>query len=193
MLEIPKSLVKFIKEEGEYDPEFGSQPGKGLTHHPLRYLIENNHVFQDENKDWVMITYSHGVTNGECFNHWLKTGYKTNWIIDRWKPDTNLDIKHSCYSHMEKEGWDTEFFSVIFKNHEYCRITRNSVDKECLSFFRHKWTETVKRLDIDGSYGEEQLYYRDSSNFTQRKMPVKIGKKVQELRDKGIENGVYEF
>ena len=193
MLEIPKSLVKFIKEEGEYDLKFGFQPGEGLAHHPLRYLIENNHVFQDENKDWVMITYDHGITNGECFNHWLETGYQKNWIITRWKSDTDLDIKHSHYASMDKEGWDTEVFRVRFKNHEYRRITYNSVDKEHLPFIRYKWIETVRRLDIDGSYGEEQLYYRNSSNFTQGKMPVKIGKKVQELRDKGIENGVYEF
>ena len=176
-----KITPKFINEEGIYEPE--NRPPDFLTHKPLRYLIENNFVFQDENQDWVLVGYSEGISNGEDWHHWLKTGYKRSWDVHRWKSDTNLDEICTSYSCETKGGWDRKYFKVRLNNHEYFQILHPN----------GYWVETVSRTDIEEAYGEEQLYYKNKDRLTSGKMPVKIGRKIQELKDKGIEFGFYKF
>jgi hypothetical protein len=176
-----KTIPNFINEEGIYQPELGSP--SVLSHKSLKYLIENDLVFQDENGDWILVEYSTGTTNSEDWFHWEKTGYKRSWSFHKWKHDTDLDGPHTCCSIETKEGWDKKYLTVKLNNHKYSRFTHPN----------GYWSETIIRTDICGGYGEEQLYYKDSLGTTSGKMPVKIGKKVQGLKDKGIEFGFYKF
>ena len=178
---LEEKYKNFIKKEGIYEPE--SQPSCFLTHKPLRYLIENNFVFQDENQDWVLVKYSEGISNGEDWHHWLKTGYKRSWSVHRWKSDTNLDEIHTPYSCKTKDGWDRKYLKVKLNKHYYSKHVHSN------GF----WVETIQRLDVNDGYGEGQLYYRDSIGNISGKMLVKIGRKIQELKDKGIEFGFYKF
>jgi uncharacterized protein (DUF1919 family) len=169
-----KTTPKFINEEGIYEPEMRSPDF--LTHKPLKYLIENNLVFQDENGDWVLVEYCEGTSNEEDWNHWRKTGYKRSWSVTRWESNVNLNELNTSYSIETKDGWDRKYFKIKLNNHFYFQIINPD----------GYWSETVTRTDIDGGYGDAQLYYQNKLEPTLNKIPVKIGKKVQELKNKGI-------
>ena len=181
-----KAIPSYIKEEGIYLPKSPDNPlGKPpyaslypqhISDQPLKYLIEKGHVFQDENGDWVLVEYSWGCTNTEDYFHWEKTGYQRDWSIFKWEPDVDLDQSDTCYQQYSKTGWDRKHFKVRLNTHYYSRTTHPD----------GYWSETVER-------GLDQLYYRNSMGLCEGKFPVKIGKKVQELRDKGIEFGFYKF
>lgn len=181
---LEEKYKNFIKKEGIYEPEWKSyniseyEPFK-----PLRYLIENNLVVKDEDGDWILVQYSFGVTNTEEFFHWEKTGYRRIWNIYKWKPDTNLDERDTSYSFESKDGRSRKHLQVELNRHYYSKHIHSN------GF----WVETIQRIGIDDGYGENQLYYRDSLGNTSGKMPVKIGRKIQELKDKGIEFGFYKF
>jgi hypothetical protein len=177
-----KAIPSYIKEEGVYAPKspdnLWGTPNSHffLEDKPLRYLIENDHVFQDENGDWVLVKYSCGWMDTEDYSHWEKTGYARDWGIFKWQPDTDLDEPFTHYYHCDKSGREVKHFRVTLNSHYYDRIIRSS----------GYWSEGVDRKC-------NTIYYGDSMGNFHGKFPVKIGKKVQELRDKGIEFGYYKF
>ena len=173
----------FIKKEGIYEPWGKDITEKYLPHKSLKYLIENNLVTQDKNGDWILIEYSAGVSNSPDWLHWLETGCKRNWSIYKWKQDTDINEKFTFYSMETKDGWNRTYLSVKLNNHLYSRITNPN------GF----WVETVERTDICDGSGKEQLYYKDNFGSIQGKMPVKIEKKIQELKNKNIKFGYYKF
>tara|TARA_R110000803_G_scaffold95937_1_gene164021 strand:+ start:146 stop:751 length:606 start_codon:yes stop_codon:yes gene_type:complete len=181
---LEKNYEKFIKKEGIYEPEWITESfSEYKSFKPLRYLIENNLVVKDDDGDWILVQYSFGTTNTEEFFHWEKTGYQRVWSIFKWKSDTDLDENHTYYSIETKDGWNRKYLKILLNNHGYSKhIHPNGF-----------WVETVNRTGRDDGYGENQLYYKDSLGNTSGKMPVKIGKKVQEIKDKGIEFGFYKF
>lgn len=181
---LEKKYEKFIKKEGIYEPKWIPEIlTRSNAFKPLRYLIENNLVVKDDDGDWILVQYSFGTTNTEEFFHWEKTGYQRVWSVFKWKSDTNLDEEHTYYSMETKDGWNRKYLKVLLNNHEYSKHTQ-------LNGF---WVETVTRMGIDDGYGSNQLYYKDSLGKIIGKMPLKIGKKVQEVKDKGIEFGYYKF
>ncbi len=185
---IEEEYKDFIIKEGIFEPydpnNRSSNPDKNfICFKPLRYLIENNFVTQDKNGDWILIDYNEGTSNESLFHHWMNTGYKTNWDITKWKQDTDLDESHSFYFVASKEGYIRSNLDIILNNHHYERNT----------YPNGFWAETVRRTDICDAWGKEQLYYGDAFGATQGKIPVKIGKKIQEIKNKGIEFGFYKF
>jgi hypothetical protein len=181
-----EAIPSYIKEEGLYLPKTPDNPWGMVpdelrfvfhtSKQPLKYLIENGHVFQDENKDWVLVRYSWGATNTEDYFHWEKTGYQRLWKIWKWDPNVDLDQSDTYYYVRPSGRGGSHHFKVRLNNHYYHRVTHPN----------GYWVETVER-------GLNQLYYKNSMGLCEGKFPVKIGKKVQELRDKGIEFGYYKF
>jgi hypothetical protein len=181
---LEEKYKNFIKKEGIYEPEWKTESfSEYKPFKPLRYLIENNLVVKDENEDWILVQYSFGATNTEEFFHWEKTGYQRIWSIYKWKPDTNLDEKDTYYSFESKSGLSRKCLKVKLNRHSYSKHIHSN------GF----WVETIQRLGVNDGYGEGQLYYKDPIGNTSGKMPVKIGRKIQELKDKGIEFGFYKF
>ena len=181
-----KIIPKFIDEKGLYQPQkstgdLGNQPDSKyqcMMHVPLKHLIENNYVFQDENEDWILVEYYAGELNSIDYINWIKTGYKKHWQVCRWKKDVNQDEISTLYSQETSCGWDRNYFRVELNNHTYRRIIHPN----------GYWVEKVDRID-----NCDQLYYKNAYDRTSGKMPIKIGKKIQELRDQGLEVGFYKF
>ena len=177
-----EAIPSYIKEEGIYQPKTPDNPFGtpkflfSLPFQPLRYLIENDHVFQDENGDWVLVRYGCGSRDTEDYSHWEKTGYTRDWSILKWGPDVDLDESYTHHYQCSKSGYNRKYFKVQLNNHYYSRIIR----------LDGYWSEGVDR-------GYDTIYYGDSMGICKGKFPVKIGKKIQELRDKGIEFGFYKF
>jgi hypothetical protein len=165
-------------EEGIHE----SQQTEFHNHLPLKILIENNAVEQDENGDWVMISYSRGMTNSKEWFTWMETGYLTDWSISKWKHDTDRDEIFTCYRIENKDCIPREFLTIANKHHRYCKDLF-----EGDSF----WTEEIVSLKT-GDWN--QVYYNCSLRTPQSgKIPVKLGKKIQEIKDKGIVSGFYRF
>ena len=164
-------------EEGIHE----SQQSKYHSHLPLKILIENNAVEQDENGDWVMISYSRGYTNSKEWFTWMETGYLTDWCINRWKHDTDRDEICSFYRLENKDCIPREFLTIVNKHHRYSKYLFEGDDF---------WTEGIVSLKTEDW---DQIYYGDSLGGKNRKIPVKIGKCIQEVRDKGIVSGFYKF
>jgi hypothetical protein len=164
-------------EEGIHE----SQQFKYHHHFPLKTLIENNVVEQDENGDWVMISYGRGMTNSKEYFHYLETGYLTNWYIIKWKHDADQDETNTCYRIEYKNHTSREFLTIVNKHHRYSRYLFEG---------DNFWTEEIVSLKT-GDW--DQIYYRDSLNKKSRKVPVKLGKNIQEIKDKGIVSGFYKF
>ena len=61
------------------------------SHYPLRRLIQEKIVTQNSDGDWERISYDPGTTNSPDFMHWLNTGEKLCWCIEKWKSNTDLD------------------------------------------------------------------------------------------------------
>jgi hypothetical protein len=171
-------MSKFIPlEEGIHE----SQQTEYYVHLPLGILIENNAVQQDENGDWVMIKYNRGYTNSKEWFTWMETGYLTDWCITKWKHDTNRDETSSYYRDESKDCIPREFLTIVNKHHRYYRYL-----SEGDSF----WVDGIVSLKTEDGY---PIYYEDSLGGKNGKIPVKIGKCIQEIRDKGIVSGFYKF
>jgi hypothetical protein len=184
ILLLEEKYKNFIKKEGVYEPEWlTGDSSEYIPFKPLRYLIENDLVVKDSDGDWILIQYSFGATNTKEFFHWEKTGYKRIWSIYKWKSDVDLDERYTFYSIETKKGLNKKFLTIKLNNHEYSKHI----------YSNEYWVETVNRTGGYDGYGENQLYYKNSLRTTSGKIPVKIGKKVQELKDKGIEFGFYKF
>jgi hypothetical protein len=184
VLLLEEKYKKFIKKEGIYEPKWITEDiSEYNPFKPLRYLIENNLVVKDDDGDWILVKYSFGFTNTEEFFHWKKTGYQRVWSIYKWKPDVDLDERHTFYSIETKNGLNKKILTIRLNNHEYSKHT----------YSNGYWVETVNRTGRDDGYGENQLHYKDSLGTTSGKMPIKIGKKIQETKGKGMELGFYKF
>jgi hypothetical protein len=182
---LEEKYKNLIKKEGVYEPEWKTE--KYDEYKPfksLRYLIENDLVAKDEDGDWYLVQYSFGFTNTEEYFHWKKTGYQRVWSIYKWKPDTDLDEDDTSYLFESKNGCSRKHLKVKLNKHYYSKHTYSDDGY---------WSETIQRIGVDDGFGGGQLYYKDSLNITSGKMPVKIGKKIQELKDKKIEFGFYKF
>lgn len=157
-----------------------SQQTEFHHHLPLGVLIENKAVEQDENRDWVMITYGRGMTNSKEWFTWMETGYLTNWHITKWKHDADQDEIGTAYRYESKDLVPREFLTIVNKHHRYSRHLFEGDDF---------WTENIVSLKT-GDW--DQIYYRDSLGGKNGEIPIKIGKKIQEIKDKGIVSGFYK-
>jgi hypothetical protein len=159
-----------------------SQQSEYHHHLPLGVLIENKAVEQDENGDWVMIEYSRGYTNSKEWFTWMETGHLTDWGIIKWKYDTDRDGVGSYYRIENKDCIPREFLTIVNKHHRYVKHLF-----EGDSF----WSESIVSLKTKDW---DQIYYDCSLNgYKRRRIPVKIGKCIQEIKDKGIISGFYKF
>lgn len=161
-----------------------SQQSEFHAHLPLGILIENKAVEQDENGDWVMIEYSRGYTNSKEWFTWMETGHLTDWSITKWKADTDRDEAASYYRIENKDCIPREFLTIVNKHHRYERFLYEDED--------NFWTENILSLKTPDL---NPIGYYDCSldGYRQGKMPVKIGKCIQEIKDKGIISGFYKF
>ena len=160
-----------------------SQQTEYHAHLPLGVLIENNAVEQDKNGDWVMIEYSRGYTNSKEWFTWMETRHLTDWSITKWKADTDRDEIASYYRIENKDCIPRELLTIVNKHHRYERHLFEGDEF---------WAEHI--LSLKTKDLNPINYYDCSLNGYKRgKIPVKIGKHIQEIRDKGIVSGFYKF
>jgi hypothetical protein len=167
-------------EEGIHE----SQQTEYHSHLPLGILIENNAVQQDKNGDWVMIGYSRGYTNSKEWFTWMETGYLTDWCITKWKHDTNRDETSSYYRDENKDCIPREYLTIVNKHHRYSRYLFEDDD--------NFWSEGIVSLKTK-DWNPINYYDCSLNGYRRGKIPVKIGKCIQEIRDKGIVSGFYKF
>ena len=157
-----------------------SQQSLWSPYDPLKVLIENNQVEQDDNGDWVMICYHWGYTNSKEHFHYMETGYLTDWTIYKWKHDVDQNERHTSYRTEAKDCIPREYLTIVNENHRYSKDLYEDDDF---------WTEGIESIKNSSRL---PLYYKDSLGNKNGKIPVKIGKKIQEIKDKGIISGFYK-